>query len=490
MTQRRRKRRSRFGRRAFLAGAGCAALAGAGLMLRRGQTVSALSVPAPEAEPNAALPAGEWRAVWVSYLEWAGMDFSSEEAFRAGAAALMDNCLSIGLNTVIVQVRPFGDALYRSRLFPWSHVCTGEQGKDPGFDPLDVLITEAHSRGLSLEAWVNPYRLRSSAKMPAVLAESSLANTHPEWVCAVGEGLYLNPAIPEAADYVVQGVAELVQNYAVDGIHFDDYFYPTTDAALDAAQDRLKDWMDRVTLVHSNFDQLDAILDSLGLAGVDGMLFDLGVSSPQLDDSSRGFSYMADAPLDMRMDRSEGLTAADVVNTWSQEELRRILSQYGEERYAASIAAAIVRRRQERPIETTLELVDIIKSGMPARALKEKQHPAKRSFQAIRIAVNDELASVDRMVRAAVPRLNKGGRLAVITFHSLEDRIVKTDLAEFAKGCTCPPDFPVCVCGKTPDVKLVPRKPILPSAKEVEENPRARSAKLRVAEKLKDPKKP
>ena len=236
MTQRRRKRRSRFGRRAFLAGAGCAALAGAGLMLRRGQTVSALSVPAPEAEPNAALPAGEWRAVWVSYLEWAGMDFSSEEAFRAGAAELMDNCLSIGLNTVIAQVRPFGDALYRSTLFPWSHLCTGVQGQDPGFDPLDVLITEAHSRGLSLEAWVNPYRLRSSAKMPPALAENNLANVHPEWVCAVGEGLYLNPAIPEAADYVVQGVAELVQNYAVDGIHFDDYFYPTDDESIDAEQ--------------------------------------------------------------------------------------------------------------------------------------------------------------------------------------------------------------------------------------------------------------
>ena len=240
MTQRwrrRRARRGRFGRRAFLAGAGCAALAGAAVMLGRGQTASASSVPpTDEAEPNAALPSGEWRAVWVSYLEWAGMDFSSEEAFRAGAAALMDNCLSIGLNTVIVQVRPFGDALYRSRLFPWSHVCTGEQGKDPGFDPLDVLITEAHSRGLSLEAWVNPYRLRSSAKMPAVLAESSLANTHPEWVCAVGEGLYLNPALPEAADYVVQGVAELLQNYAVDGIHFDDYFYPTTEESIDAAQ--------------------------------------------------------------------------------------------------------------------------------------------------------------------------------------------------------------------------------------------------------------
>ena len=165
MTQRRRRRRARrgrFGRRAFLAGAGCAALAGAAVLLGRGQTASASSVPpTDEAEPNAALPTGEWRAVWVSYLEWAGMDFSSEEAFRAGAAELMDNCLSIGLNTVIAQVRPFGDALYRSTLFPWSHLCTGVQGQDPGFDPLDVLITEAHSRGLSLEAWVNPYRLRS-----------------------------------------------------------------------------------------------------------------------------------------------------------------------------------------------------------------------------------------------------------------------------------------------------------------------------------------
>ena len=256
-------------------------------------------------------------------------------------------------------------------------------------------------------------------------------------------------------------------------------------AALDAAQERLGEWMDRVTLVHSNFDRVSEILDELGISGVDGMLFDLGVSSPQLDDGSRGFSYMADAPLDMRMDRSEGLTAADVVNTWSQEELRRILFQYGEERYAPLIAAAIVRRREERPIETTLELVDIIKEAMPARALKEKQHPAKRSFQAIRIAVNDELSSVDRMIQGAVPRLNKGGRLAVITFHSLEDRIVKTGFGAFAKGCICPPDFPVCVCGRTPDIKLVNKKPILPSQQEIEENPRARSAKLRVAEKLK-----
>ncbi len=254
--------------------------------------------------------------------------------------------------------------------------------------------------------------------------------------------------------------------------------------ALDAARERLAPWMDRTTLVHSNFDQVDAILDKLSLSGVDGMLFDLGVSSPQLDDGSRGFSYMADAPLDMRMDREEGLTAADIVNRWPQEELRRIISQYGEERCAPQIAGAIVRRRRDKPVSTTLELVEIIKSAMPAKALREKQHPAKRTFQAIRIAVNDELASVERMLQRAVPRLNQGGRLAVITFHSLEDRVVKTGLAGFARGCTCPPDFPVCVCGKTPDIRLVNKKPILPSQREVEENPRARSAKLRAAEKL------
>ena len=255
-------------------------------------------------------------------------------------------------------------------------------------------------------------------------------------------------------------------------------------AALDAAQERLAPWLDKVELVHSNFDQVDQILDRLSLPGVDGMLFDLGVSSPQLDDGSRGFSYMADAPLDMRMDREEGLTAAEVVNGWPQEELRRIISQYGEERFAPQIAGAVVRRRVDRPISTTLELVEVIRSAMPPKALREKQHPAKRTFQAIRIAVNDELASVDRMLQRAVPRLNRGGRLAVITFHSLEDRIVKTGLAGFARGCTCPPDFPVCVCGRTPDVKLIHKKPILPSEREIEENPRARSAKLRLAEKL------
>ena len=255
-------------------------------------------------------------------------------------------------------------------------------------------------------------------------------------------------------------------------------------AALDAAQERLAPWKDKVSLVHSNFCELDAILDGLGLDGVDGMLFDLGVSSPQLDDASRGFSYMADAPLDMRMDKSDALTARAVVNEWPQEELRRILWQYGEERYAPAIAGAIVRTREKRPIETTLELVEVIKSAMPPAALREKQHPAKRTFQAIRIAVNDELGAVDKMVQRAVPRLHPGGRLAVISFHSLEDRIVKNGLAAFAKGCTCPPDFPVCVCGKKPVVRLVNRKPIVSGPQELAENPRARSAKLRVAEKL------
>lgn len=254
-------------------------------------------------------------------------------------------------------------------------------------------------------------------------------------------------------------------------------------AALDAAEDKLGPVRVKVTLVHNNFDCLDEILDSLGLAGVDGMLFDLGVSSPQLDDPSRGFSYMQDAPLDMRMNQDDTLTARTVVNEWPQEELRRILYQYGEERYAPAIAGAIVRARDKGPIETTQELTDIVKSAMPSQALREKQHPAKRTFQAIRIAVNDELGAVERMLQAAVPRLNPGGRLAVISFHSLEDRIVKNALAGFARGCTCPPDFPVCVCGKTPLVKLITKKPVVPGTDELSENPRARSAKLRVAEK-------
>lgn len=254
--------------------------------------------------------------------------------------------------------------------------------------------------------------------------------------------------------------------------------------ALQAAEERLKPFADRVTLVHANFSELDRILREMDIAAVDGMLFDLGVSSPQLDDAQRGFSYMSDAPLDMRMNREETLTAGELVNSWSQEELRHILYAYGEERYAPQIAAAIVRARSEQPIRTTLELVDVIRGAMPPQALREKQHPAKRSFQAIRIAVNDELGAVANMMKTAIGRLNPGGRLAVITFHSLEDRIVKNELQQAARGCICPPDFPVCVCGRKPQVRLVTRKPIIAGAKEIEENPRARSAKLRVAEKI------
>ena len=256
------------------------------------------------------------------------------------------------------------------------------------------------------------------------------------------------------------------------------------ETALEAARERLAPYMKKVTLVHSNFERVGEIVEQLGLPGVDGMLFDLGVSSPQLDDARRGFSYMHDAPLDMRMDRSASLTARDVVNTWSYEELRRILFEYGEERYAPVIAKHICQKRDVSPIETTYELVDIIKGAMPPQALREKQHPAKRSFQAIRIAVNGELDALSPMLSAAAEHLNVGGRLAVISFHSLEDRIIKKTMQELATGCTCPPNFPVCVCGKTPKMKLITRKPITSGQAELLYNPRARSAKLRVAEKL------
>ncbi len=254
--------------------------------------------------------------------------------------------------------------------------------------------------------------------------------------------------------------------------------------ALRAAGKRLEPFGDRTTLVHSNFSEIATVLDDLNIPGVDGILLDLGVSSPQLDDGERGFSYMVDAPLDMRMNSADAQDAGFVVNHWSYDELKRILYDYGEERYAPRIAAAICSRREEKPIRTTLELVDIIRGAMPAAALREKQHPAKRSFQAIRIAVNDELGAVEKVMQEAIPRLNPGGRLAVITFHSLEDRIVKNAMAAAARGCTCPPSFPVCVCGKKPQVKLITRKPIVSGNEELERNPRARSAKLRICEKI------
>ena len=256
------------------------------------------------------------------------------------------------------------------------------------------------------------------------------------------------------------------------------------ETAIERAGKRLAPFGDRVTLVHGNFSDAAQIIDSLGIPGVDGMLFDLGVSSPQLDEIQRGFSYMGDAPLDMRMDAGDSLTAYEVVNTWPEERLNRILWDYGEERYARRISRAILEHRAKKPIATTLELVDIIKGAMPAAALREKQHPAKRSFQAIRIAVNDELGAISQMMETAPDKLNKGGRLCVISFHSLEDRIVKAGIAARENGCTCPREAPICTCGFVQTLKSVSRKPILPGAEELEQNPRSRSAKLRVAERV------
>lgn len=256
------------------------------------------------------------------------------------------------------------------------------------------------------------------------------------------------------------------------------------ESAIRRTGERLAKYADKMTLVHGNFCDVSQILDELGVDAVDGMLFDLGVSSPQLDEAERGFSYMNDAPLDMRMDNTSALTASNVVNDWDEAELVRILRDFGEERYARRIASRIVERREQKKIETTLELVDIIRSAMPAAALREKQHPAKRSFQAIRIAVNDELGAVDRMMKTAPDRLKKGGRLCVISFHSLEDRIVKTGIAARENGCTCPREAPICVCGFKQTLRSVHRKPIVPDEDELNFNPRARSAKLRVAERV------
>ena len=256
------------------------------------------------------------------------------------------------------------------------------------------------------------------------------------------------------------------------------------ETAIARAGERLAPFAGKITLVHGNFSDTASILDDLGIDAVDGMLFDLGVSSPQLDEAERGFSYMNDAPLDMRMDRSEGLTAYDVVNDYSADRLNRIFWDYGEERYARRISATIVAAREKKPIETTFELVDIIKGALPAAALREKQHPAKRCFQAIRIAVNDELGAISALMDTAPDKLKIGGRLCVISFHSLEDRIVKSGIAARENGCTCPREAPICTCGFIKTLKSVCRKPILPGADEIERNPRARSAKLRVAERV------
>ena len=256
------------------------------------------------------------------------------------------------------------------------------------------------------------------------------------------------------------------------------------EAAIKAASSKLAPFGDRVTVVRNNFRHVADVLDTLNIEEIDGILLDLGVSSYQLDTPERGFSYMADAPLDMRMDMRSEKNAYHVVNTYSEFDLRRILFEYGEERFAGKIAARIVEAREKKPIETTGELTALIKAAIPAAAREGGHHPAKRSFQAIRIEVNAELDVIRPALESAMKRLRKGGRMAVITFHSLEDRIVKQTFADMAGGCTCPKGLPVCVCGKTPAVKVISRKPILPDAEELEYNPRSRSAKLRVAEKL------
>ncbi len=253
--------------------------------------------------------------------------------------------------------------------------------------------------------------------------------------------------------------------------------------ALRAAKEKLKEF-ENVQFVHNNFYNIDTILATLDIPKVDGILMDLGVSSYQLDEGERGFSYMQDAPLDMRMNRDNSFSAYDVVNTYSSDELFKVIKDYGEEKFARRIANFIVERRAEKPIETTLELVDIIKDAIPAKARREGPHPAKRTFQAIRIEVNGELRILNKAIEDGVNRLSKGGRMAIITFHSLEDRIVKLKFRELADPCTCPKEFPMCVCGKKPLVKLVSRKAINPSKEEVEENPRSRSAKLRVIERI------
>ena len=254
--------------------------------------------------------------------------------------------------------------------------------------------------------------------------------------------------------------------------------------AIEAATKRLEPWQEHVTLVRDNYCNLPAVLNSLGIDKVDGIMLDLGVSSYQLDTAERGFTYRENAPLDMRMDQRNEKTAADIVNEYSEMELYRIIRDYGEDRFAKNIAKHIVKARQEKRIETTDELVEIIKAAIPARVRAEGGHPAKRTFQAIRIELNHELEVLDESIDTMVDLLNPGGRLSIITFHSLEDRMVKQKFADLAKGCICPPDFPVCVCGRTPRAKLVSRKPILPSEEELAKNNRSHSAKLRVCERI------
>lgn len=254
--------------------------------------------------------------------------------------------------------------------------------------------------------------------------------------------------------------------------------------ALRKAKEVLKEYEDKVIFVHNNYRNIDLVLDDLGIDKVDGILLDLGVSSHQLDEETRGFSHNKDAPLDMRMDETKDFSAWHVVNKYSEEDLARVIWDYGEERWAKRIAKFIVEERKEKPIDTTLELVSIIKKAIPKNARKDGHHPAKKTFQGIRIEVNRELEVLKEAIPKMVERLNPGGRLAIITFHSLEDRIVKESFKELYKDCICPPQLPQCTCNKVREIEIITRKPIIPSKEEINSNPRSRSAKLRIGEKL------
>ena len=297
------------------------------------------------------------------------------------------------------------------------------------------------------------------------------------------DGLNINPS-GVYVDVTLGGGGhsrEIVNRLGPDG-HL--YSFDQDEDAIRAAKDRLAPFSDRVTFVQNNFCHLSDELDSLGIDRIDGLLLDLGVSSYQLDNPERGFSYMADAPLDMRMNQKASLTAYDVVNTYSEERLKKILYEYGDERFAPRIAFNILRARAHAPISTTFELVDIIKSSIPAKERQTGHHPAKKTFQAIRIEVNSELEVIESVIGQAAERLNPSGRICIITFQPDEDKVVKQTLNRLTQGCTCPKDFPVCVCGKKPILKFVNKKPILPDEREIVTNPRSRSAKLRVAEKI------
>ena len=274
---------------------------------------------------------------------------------------------------------------------------------------------------------------------------------------------------------------EIVKNLSSEGLFIG---FDQDINAINTAKERLSEYSDRVKFVHNNFENIKSELEKLGITKIDGVLADLGVSSHQLDEADRGFSYMQDAPLDMRMDVRSEFSAYDVVNNYSEDELNRIIKEYGEENWSRRIAKFIVEAREESPIQNTGELVEIIKKAIPKKARIDGPHPAKRTFQAIRIEVNNELGVITSLIRDVASIMNKGGRICIITFHSLEDRIVKNEFKYLAIDCICPPELPMCQCDKEKEVKVITRKPILPSDEEVEVNPRSRSAKLRVAEKI------